>query len=98
MLAERYGGDPGSADWRHFGRLAGFTNPKPNRRLASGLQPFARLLEASGQVYQQAPGFIAEVRAAMAGETVKQDRRQRHGGGRAGRSGVAAAAIASGVS
>jgi hypothetical protein len=36
LLAERYGGDLGSADWRHFGRLAGFTNPKPNRRLASG--------------------------------------------------------------
>ena len=70
LLAERYGGDLGSADWRHFGRLAGFTNPKPNRRLASGLQPFARLLEASGQVYRQAPVFIAEVRAALTGETV----------------------------
>jgi hypothetical protein len=68
LLAERYGGDPGSADWRHFGRLAGFTNPKPNRRLASGLQPFARLLEANGQVYRQAPVFIAEVRAALASE------------------------------
>jgi hypothetical protein len=72
LLAERYHGDLGSADWRHFGRLAGFTNPKPNRRLASGLQPFARLLEASGQIYQQAPWFIAEVRAAMAGETVSE--------------------------
>ena len=70
LLAERYGGDPGSADWRHFGRLAGFTNPKPSRRLASGLQPFARLLEASGQVYRHAPVFIAEVRAALAGEDV----------------------------
>jgi hypothetical protein len=68
LLAERFDGDLGSADWRHFGRLAGFTNPKPNRRLASGLQPFARLLEASGQVYRQAPVFIAEVRAALAGE------------------------------
>ena len=68
LLAERYGGDPGSADWRHFGRLAGFTNPKPNRRLASGLQPFARLLETAGQVYRQAPVFIAEVKAALAGE------------------------------
>jgi hypothetical protein len=66
LLAKRYGGDPGSADWRHFGRLAGFTNPKPSRRLASGLQPFARLLEAGGQVYRQAPVFIAEVRAALA--------------------------------
>jgi RepB DNA-primase from phage plasmid len=68
LLAERYGGDLGSADWRHFGRLAGFTNPKPNRRLESGLQPFARLLEASGQVYRQAPVFIVEVRASLAGE------------------------------
>jgi hypothetical protein len=68
MLAERYGGDLGSADWHHFGRLAGFTNPKPNRRLASGLQPFARLVEASGQVYSRAPAFIANVRAAVAGE------------------------------
>ncbi|MGO9057664.1 MAG: DNA-primase RepB domain-containing protein [Candidatus Binataceae bacterium] len=62
-LALRFGGDPGSADWRHFGRLAGFTNPKPNRRLESGLQPFARLVEASGQIYTKAPAFIAEVRA-----------------------------------
>jgi len=68
LFAERYGGDPGSADWRHFGRLAGFTNPKPSRRLASGLQPFARLLSASGQVYRQAPVFLAEVRAALAAE------------------------------
>jgi hypothetical protein len=55
LFAERFGGDPGSADWRHFRRLAGFTNPKPNRSLASGLQPFARLLEASGQVIGRHP-------------------------------------------
>lgn len=66
ILAERFGGDTGSADWRHFGRLAGFTNPKPNRRLESGMQPFARLVEASGRVYSRAPAFIAEVRRAMA--------------------------------
>ena len=28
-LAKRYEADPNSADWRHFGRLAGFTNRKP---------------------------------------------------------------------
>ena len=91
QLAERFGGDLGSADWRHFGRLAGFTNPKPNRRLASGLQPFARLLEASGKVYRQAPAFVAEIKAALAGEDVRQGER-RHGTGRAGRSGFVAAA------
>ena len=37
ILAERFGGDPNSADWRHFGRLAGFTNPKPQYRLPNGL-------------------------------------------------------------
>jgi hypothetical protein len=47
-LAERFGGDPSSADWRHFGRLAGFTNPKPERKLSSGMRPFARLRSAKG--------------------------------------------------
>lgn len=29
ILAEKYGADKNSADWRHYGRLAGFTNLKP---------------------------------------------------------------------
>jgi len=66
LLAARFGGDLGSADWRHFGRLAGFTNPKPSRRLESGLQPFARLVDAVGQVYSKAAVFIAEVRTTLA--------------------------------
>jgi RepB DNA-primase from phage plasmid len=67
ILAERYSGDLRSADWRHFGRVAGFINPKLNRRLDSGLQPFARLVGASGQVYREAAKLIAEVKAAMVG-------------------------------
>ena len=27
-LAEKFGGDTGAADWRHYGRLAGFANRK----------------------------------------------------------------------
>jgi RepB DNA-primase N-terminal domain len=45
-LARCFGGDLPSADWRHFGRLAGFTNPKRERQLLSGMQPFARLIES----------------------------------------------------
>src|SRR5260370_34303978 len=30
-LANRFGGDPSTADWRHLRRLAGFTNQKPKR-------------------------------------------------------------------
>src|SRR5271168_2883372 len=68
-LARRFGGDPGSADWRHFGRLAGFTNPKPSRRLQSGMQPFARLSEAPGRVYTGAPEFLRTVRTEMERES-----------------------------
>ncbi|MBL8237275.1 MAG: RepB family DNA primase [Bryobacterales bacterium] len=43
-LAERFGGDKGAADWRHFGRLAGFTNRKAKYRSPDGSFPFVRVL------------------------------------------------------
>lgn len=61
QLAARFGGDASSADWRHFGRLTGFTNPKPERQLPSGQCPFARLRSATGRVYAQAGEFLAQV-------------------------------------
>src|ERR1700730_4982484 len=47
LLASRFGGDPASADWRHYGRLAGFTNRKDNYRRKDGTFPYVRLNEAS---------------------------------------------------
>jgi hypothetical protein len=41
-LAKDFGGDLGAADWRHFGRLAGFTNRKEKYK-ADGLFPFVML-------------------------------------------------------
>ena len=49
-LARRYGGDPGGVAGNQFGRLAGTTNRKPNRRQAGGLYPFATLRHAGGEV------------------------------------------------
>ncbi len=46
QLARSYGGDLASADWRHLGRLAGFTNQKPARRTRAGLSPWVSLLHA----------------------------------------------------
>lgn len=46
QLAHTYGGDLASADWRHLGRLAGFTNQKLLRRQSSGYAPWVRLLHA----------------------------------------------------
>jgi RepB DNA-primase from phage plasmid len=61
-LAQRFGGDPGAADWRHFGRLAGFTNRKSNRRQDNGLYPFVHLIEWTGIVYSRAGEFVAQLR------------------------------------
>jgi hypothetical protein len=83
QLAERFGGDPSSADWRHFGRLSGFTNPKPERQLPSGMRPFARLRSATGRVYSKAAEFVAGIRAGDDGrieqneEPRKRRRRRR---------------------
>jgi len=68
QLAERFTGDPSSADWRHFGRLAGFTNPKPERELPSGMRPFARLRSAKGRIYSKAAEFIAGIRSSSDGQ------------------------------
>jgi hypothetical protein len=57
-LAERIRDDPSSADWRNFGRLAGFTNPKRERRLSSGMWPFTWLRSATGQVHSKTAEFI----------------------------------------
>jgi len=46
QLARSYRGDLASTDWRHLGRLAGFTNQKPARRQASGYAPWVKLLHA----------------------------------------------------
>jgi hypothetical protein len=43
-LAWQYGADPASADWRHLGRLAGFTNRKPARLQPNGLPPWVRVV------------------------------------------------------
>jgi hypothetical protein len=60
-LAARFGGDPSSADWRHFGRLAGFTNQKPYRRIDNGLAPFVRLKRSTGRTYRTANEFVKMV-------------------------------------
>lgn len=65
-LAEKFDGDRGAADWRHFGRLAGFTNRKRSYQDAkTGLFPFVKLIEADGITYAAAPRFLAGVKEAL---------------------------------
>jgi hypothetical protein len=60
-LASRFAGDPGSADWRHFGRLSGFTNRKEKHRLPNGLFPFVQIVHSSGKVYEKALEFLEDI-------------------------------------
>ena len=71
LLASRFGGDPASADWRHYGRLAGFTNRKDKYRRKDGTFPYVRLHEATGAVYSKAVVFLAEVRTLYESEHSK---------------------------
>lgn len=74
-LAKRFGGDTGAADWRHFGRLAGFTNRKHKYiDPASGRSPFVRIVEATGKVYPEADRFLSGVQARL--EHEREERRR----------------------
>jgi hypothetical protein len=74
-LAEKFAGDRGAADWRHFGRLAGYTNRKARHRdAATGLHPFVLLLEADGSVYPEAERFVAGVAAEL--DQKREERRR----------------------
>jgi RepB DNA-primase from phage plasmid len=68
LLASRFGGDLASADWRHYGRLAGFTNRKGKYRKTDGNFPYVRLHEATGVVYSRAVAFLEEVKALYKAE------------------------------
>ena len=67
-LAEEFGGDKGAADWRHFGRMAGFTNRKLKYQSADGLFPFVRLHAAGGAIYRESDRFIQGVETRLAEE------------------------------
>jgi hypothetical protein len=74
-LAERFGGDRGAADWRHFGRLAGFTNRKAKYRdEGTGLYPFVHVVEAAGGVYPEAEQFLSGVRHEVEQQQVERER------------------------
>ena len=75
VLAERFGGDRAAADWRHFGRVAGFTNRKAKYRdEGTRLYPFVRLVEAAGGVYPEAERFLTGVRHEVEQEQVERER------------------------
>jgi hypothetical protein len=64
-LARAYGGDPASTDWRHLGRLAGFTNQKPARRTPNGYAPWVKIVHASSGLAPRADALLQSVQAGI---------------------------------
>jgi hypothetical protein len=58
-LARLYGGDAASTDWRHLGRLAGFTNQKPQRRTVSGHAPWVKIVHARAGLARNADALLS---------------------------------------
>lgn len=66
-IAENFGGDRGAADWRHFGRLAGFTNRKQKYQGMNGDFPFVKIVgNHQAAAYTNAQEFLAAIRKLSA--------------------------------
>ena len=73
-LAKRYGGDLNSADSRHYGRLAGFTNRKP-QYARGNLQPYVLAHDCPGTVASAAPAYLERIEQHLA--AAKQAQQQK---------------------
>jgi RepB DNA-primase from phage plasmid len=58
QLANIYSGDLASTDWCHLGRLAGFTNQKPQRRNWRGYFPWVMVLHAGAGLATQSAALL----------------------------------------
>ena len=63
LVATAYGGDPASTDWRHLGRLAGFTNQKPTRRTLTGHAPWVKVVDTQAGLAPRAEALLQSARA-----------------------------------
>jgi hypothetical protein len=61
QLARIYGADLASTDWRHLGRLAGFTNQKPQRLTPAGYAPWVKVVHTHAGLAPQADALLQSV-------------------------------------
>jgi hypothetical protein len=75
-LAKRYGCDPNSADGQHYGRLAGFTNPK-QKHTRNGLQPYVLAHDCPGHVATAGRDYAESIKKALDKEAADKARQER---------------------
>lgn len=77
MLAKEYGGDPNSADWRHFGRLAGLTNAKPHHKDGNGRSPYVLAHDSGGKVAPAGLKLVQQAAQRVREREAKAERQTR---------------------
>ena len=77
MLAKEYGGDPNSADWRHFGRLAGLTNAKPHHKDGNGRSPYVLAHDSGGKVAPAGLELVQQAAQRVREREAKAERQTR---------------------
>ena len=75
-LAKAFGGDMNSADGQHYGRLAGFTNRKPQYE-RDGRSPFVLSHPSPGAVAEAGPRVAEKIAQRLEAERNEQHQRQR---------------------
>jgi hypothetical protein len=75
-LAKHYGGDLNSADSKHYGRLAGFTNQKP-KHTCDGRQPYVLAHECPGKAATAAPALLERIGLGLDKAGAQKERQRR---------------------
>jgi hypothetical protein len=65
VLMRSYEADPGSVDARHYGRLAGFTNQKPEHQDKYGRQPYCLLRHSSGKLASKGHDLVQQAETIL---------------------------------
>jgi len=65
VLVNKYNTDSNSADFRHFGRLAGFTNNKPEYINEYGQYPFVKLSARNGKLATNYQEIISQAKILL---------------------------------
>lgn len=77
-LAKAFGGDMNSADSRHYGRLAGFTNQKP-QHTRDGRQPYVLAHDCPGKAAPAVPAFLERIEQGLDKAEAQKERETRLG-------------------
>lgn len=75
-FAKEFGGNPSSADSKHYGRLAGFTNQKPKYN-HQGKQPYVLAHECSGVASKAATEYLEKIKTHLAIAELALERKTR---------------------